>query len=213
MIQKIKIIDTDSSKLFVSADLHLNHNPKWDIPIWKIRGYNSAEEMTTGIIRQINDTCLSTDQLLVIGDFCLNTSAEEFLSLVGRIHCKMLFIRGNHNNPWEKLYLDYCMENFGHEVVGIEWLNKITVLGDYQLFNWNKQMFCSFHYPIYVFDYMKHGNILLTGHSHGNCQLSHPDNKDSKMIDTGWDVWKKPLSFKEIMECANKKQIFHADHH
>lgn len=214
MIQKLKFTDSDDSKLFVCADTHLNHNPSWkENKIWETRGYISAEEMTTGIIRQINDTCLTTDKLLIVGDFCLNTSEEQFLSLIRRINPKIYFLRGNHNNPWEKMYLNFCLENFGYEVSGIEWLDKITYLGDYQLFTWNKQMFCTTHFPMYVFDYMKHGCIALVGHSHGSCQLSHPENKTSKMIDTGWDVWKKPISFNEIMQCANKKQIFKADHH
>jgi len=214
MIQKVKFIDEDNSKLFIVADLHLNHSPvKWENPIYKMRGYNSAAEMTTGIIRQINDTCLSTDTLLVIGDFCLNTSPEEFLSLVNRIHPKLVFLSGNHNSPWHKMYFEFCVEKYGCEAVGVEWLNKVVYWGDYQLFTWNKQTFCSFHYPMYVFDYMRHGCIALVGHSHNNCELSKPENNLSKQIDCGWDYWKKPISFKEIMQCANKKQIFKADHH
>jgi len=213
MIEKLKITDTDSSKLFVTADLHLNHNPDWQNPIYKIRGYNSAQEMTKGIIRQINETCLSTDRLLVSGDFCLNTTEEEFYTLIRNINPKMYFLRGNHNNPWEKLYLNHCKENFGFEVVGYEWLDKITYLGDYQLFSWNKQFFCCTHFPMYVWDYMKNGAISLVGHSHGSCQLSHPEDFSCKQIDVGWDVWKKPISFQEIMDCANTKKIVKRDHH
>ncbi len=214
MIKKLSFKESDSSKLFLTADPHLNHNPDWkENKIWEIRGYNSAEEMTTGIIRQINETCLTTDYLMIIGDFCLNTSDEQFYSLVKRINPKMFFLRGNHNNPWEKLYYNHCVEKFGYEVVGYEWLDKITYLGDYQLFTWNKQQFAATHFPQYVFDYMKHGCIGIAGHSHGSCKLSHPDDKTSKLIDVGWDVWKKPISFREIINCADKKQIFKADHH
>ena len=96
MIKTLKFNDTDNSKLFLTGCLHLNHNPKWENPIWKMRGYNSADEMTIGIIRQINEICLSTDYLMVLGDFCLNTSEEQFYSLVNRINPKLYFIRGNH---------------------------------------------------------------------------------------------------------------------
>lgn len=213
MIKTLKFEDSDNSKLFVTGCPHLNHNPKWDNPIWKMRGYNSADEMTTGIIREINSKCLSTDILLVLGDFCLNTGEEQFYSIINRIYPKLWFIRGNHNNPWEKAYLNHCIENFGYEVVGYEWLNKITYLGDYCQLLWNKQLFICNHYPFYVFDKMKNGAISLVSHSHGSCELSHPDNSRMKQIDCGWDIWKTPISFREIMDCANKKQIFKADHH
>ncbi len=213
MIKTLHFKDSDSNKLFVTGCPHLNHNPKWDNPIWKIRGYNSADEMTTGIIRQINETCLSTDTLLVLGDFCLNTPPEAFYSLIKRIHCKLAFLRGNHNNSWEKLYYNHCIEKFGYEVIGYEWLDKITYLGDYLQLTWNNQIFVANHYPLYVWDKMSSGCISLVSHSHGNCELTKPQDTRMKQIDCGWDVWRKPISFKEIMDCANKKGIFKGDHH
>ncbi|MFM9826314.1 hypothetical protein [Flavobacterium sp.] len=214
MITRLKFTDQDNSKLFVTGCPHLNHNPQWkENKIWETRGYSSAEEMTTGIIRQINDTCLATDTLLVLGDFCLNTTPEQFYSLIHRIHPKLWFIRGNHNNPWEKLYLQHCIEKFGYEVIGYEWLDKITYLGDYAEINWNKTMFVCNHYPYYIWNDIKHGFISLVSHSHGSCKLSRPEDKTMKQIDTGWEVWKKPISFREIIQCSNKKQIFKGDHH
>lgn len=213
MINHLKFTDTDNNKLFVTGCPHLKHDPKWNKPIWAMRGYTSSEDMTRGIVRQINETCLATDTLLCLGDFCLNCSQEDFLTLVRNINCKMLFVRGNHNNPWEKMYLQECINLFGYEVIGYEWLNKITYLGDYVEFNWNKQLFLGFHYPIFIFNHMSHGAISLVSHSHGTCEFSHPNNKECKQIDCGWDVWRKPIGFKEIMDCANKKQIFKGDQH
>ena len=48
----MKFKDTENSKLYVTGCTHLNHNPKWDNPIYKMRGYNSAEEMTYNIMSQ-----------------------------------------------------------------------------------------------------------------------------------------------------------------
>lgn len=214
MIKEVKFIDSDNCKLFIGGCLHLGHECKgWDIPLWKMRGYKSQQEMTRGIIRQINELCSSNDYLLVLGDFCLNTSREQFLHLINQIAPKLMFIRGNHNSPWQSMYFEHCIEKFGYEVVGYEWLDKITYLGDYIDLSWNKQKFVCNHYPFYIFDKMRHGVISLTSHSHGSCQLSHPDNTQMKQIDCGWDVWMRPISFQEIMECANKKQIFKGDGH
>lgn len=213
MIKKYNFSDSNDSKLFITGCLHLNHNPNWDNPIWKMRGFVSAEEMTYKIIDGINQECGANDKLLVLGDFCLNTTKEQFESLISRINCQMLFIRGNHNNPWEKLYFQHCIEKFGYEVIGYHWLNKITYFGDYIELHWNKQIFVCNHYPMLVWDKLSHGCIALNSHSHGSCKLTTPNDLSMKQIDVGWDVWRKPIGFKEIMSCANKKQIHKWDGH
>ncbi len=213
MLKPIKFLDTDSSKLFVSGCLHMGHSPKWDVPIWKLRGYNSVEEMNIGIIRQINETCLSTDVLFILGDFSLNTSYEQFIGLIKQINPKIWMVRGNHNSPWQREFHNHCIEKFGYEVIGYEWLNKITYLGDYVDLLWNKKQFVCNHYPYLIWDRVKHGITSLVSHSHGGCELTRPEDLRMKQIDCGWDVWKKPISFKEIVDCSDSKQIFKADKH
>jgi calcineurin-like phosphoesterase family protein len=213
MIKSLKFHDTEDSKLYVTGCTHLNHDPKWENPIWKMRGYNSSSDMTSGIINKINEICRPTDYLLVLGDFCLNTPPEAFINLIARISPKLQFIRGNHNNSWEKMYYDHCIEKFGYEVVGYEWMNKITYLGDYVNLIWNGKLFIGNHYPYYVFDKMSNSAVSLVSHSHGNCDLTKPTDLRMKQIDCGWDVWAKPISFSEIEACAAKKQIFKVDHH
>ncbi len=213
MIKKLNFKDSAESKLFCVGCTHLNHNPQWENPIWKMRGFSSAQEMTDGIIKSINDTCNPMDTLLVLGDFCLNTSEGQFHELINRINPRLFFLRGNHNSPWESMYYAYCLEKFGHEVVNHEWLGKITYLGDYVHLIWNKQTFIANHYPFYIWDKMSHNSISLCSHSHGGCLLTRPENTTMKQIDTGWDVWRKPIGFKEIMDCANKKGVFKGDDH
>ncbi len=213
MIKKLHFTDTDESKLFVSGCLHLRHAPKWEVPIWKMRGFNSSEEMTDGIIASINDTCRESDVLFVLGDFCLNTSEGEFIELINRIKPKMWFINGNHPNPWQKMYYAHCIEKFGYEVLGYEWLNKIIYLGDYVELVWNKQMAVCNHYPMLVWNHMSHGVWSLVSHSHGSCELTLPDNKSMKQLDCGWDLFRKPLGFEEIKNIMDKKDIAKNDRH
>jgi calcineurin-like phosphoesterase family protein len=213
MLKAIKFTDTDKEKLFVTGCTHLKHDPSWDNPIWKLRGYDSEPAMTEGIIAKINEVCRNEDNLLILGDFCLNTKSEEFWALVNRINCKLWFVRGNHNNPWEKELYDYSIQKFGVEGVNFWWKDKILYLGDYVELKWNKQNFKCNHYPYYVFDGMQYGGVSLVSHSHGSCKLSHPDDAQMKQIDCGWDVWRRPISFQEIMECAKKKNVAKVDHH
>ncbi len=210
MIQSLKFQDTEESKLFVTGCPHLGHKREF---IWQTRGYNSPEEHTKGVVDKINETCRPTDKLLILGDFCLNTPFESFLSIIKQIQPELIFLRGNHNNSWEKPYLEHCKEKFGYEVVGYKWLDKITYLGDYVTFKWNGQTCIGNHYPYYVYDGIGHGIFSLVSHSHGTCELTLPSDKRMKQLDCGWCVHKKPLSFKEIKDIMDSKGIPEHDRH
>jgi hypothetical protein len=73
-------------------------------------------------------------------------------------------------------------------------------------------MFVCFHFPVAIFDGMNHGSMHLCGHSHGNYEISRPENHEQKILDCGWDVHKKPLTMKEIetiMSHKNLKKLHH----
>lgn len=217
-MNKIKHNDTEDSRLFVTGCLHLNHDPKWDIPIWRTRGYDSAVAMTDGIIGMINAIChRENDILLVLGDFCLNTSKDMFYDTISRINPKMWFLCGNHNNPWARLYKDASMKQFG--CIAAHWSDipefggKISYVGNYTELIWNREFFVCFHYPIAVWDKMGNGAKALVSHSHGNYGPSLPHDTTEKQLDCGWDVWGVPLAFDGVMNTMNKKQIPKKDHH
>lgn len=210
MKEYIKFKDSLECKLYVTGCLHLGHLLEG---VWKSRGYNSPLEHTNGLIRTINETCREQDVLLVLGDFCLNTSEEQFYQYLKDIKPKLWFLKGNHNNPWIKLYFKHSKEKFGYEVRCYEWLNKITYWGDYLHLSWNKQITICNHYPYYVFDMIKVGGWSLVSHSHGSCQLTRPENLTMKQLDCGWDIHKKPLTFEEIQLIMLRKGIPAHDHH
>lgn len=201
---KIKFKDTPEQKLFVTGCLHLNHNPSWEIPLHKMRGYDSSLEMTEDIISIINQTCQESDILLVLGDFCLNTSVEKFCSDVQRIKPKLWFVSGNHNSPWEREFENGRFNG---------WKNKVDVLGPYIEMIWNKQLVVANHYAFQVWNGSHHGSWSLCSHSHGSLNTILPDFANGKQLDCGWDVHKKPLSFEEIKEIMDKKSISIPDHH
>ena len=214
MSRELNFTDTKENKLFVTGCPHLGHNPPWEVPIYVKRGYTNHKDMTDAIIQSFNDICTCLDTLMVLGDFCLNVEEDEFLRLIGRIHPKLWFVRGNHNNPWEGMYLKHCKEAVGYEMIGYEWLDKITYYGDYIDMKWNKRRMICFHYPISVWDRARHNAIHLCSHSHHNFYPSLPSTKtEGKIIDCGWDGWRKPIGFEEIMRCANQKEIVKKDHH
>ena len=211
---KINFKDTENSKLFVTGCLHLGHNPSWDTPIYKMRGYDSAEEMTNCIVDKINETCRESDILLVLGDFSLNTSFEKFKEYINHIKPKIWMINGNHNSPWQKEFEQMSLEKYGHIATHYDnWLGKIKVFGAYLETNWNKQFVVCNHYAYQVWDRGHKGAFSLCSHSHGTLPTILPEHKFGKQLDCGWDVHGKPLNFRDIQLIMNKKQVFKPDHH
>lgn len=219
--------DTEDCKLWVVSDLHLNHKQEF---LWKPRGFKSPEEHTRKVIEKINEVCRPQDILLSLGDYCLNTNFDQMLDSINRINCLQWWLKGNHNNPWEKNYqaasedyLEYyefetsnkCYVEglFKPEVNGLLYLNKIVVFGSYLEFNWNGQMCTFFHYPISIWNQMQHGAWALCGHSHGSYQLSRPEDFTIKQLDCGWDLHNGPLDFNMIRKIMSKKNFKSKDHH
>ena len=216
MNRLIKFNQTKDSRVYFSSDFHLNHNPQWDNPIWKQRGFDCVLDMNNGIINSINNTVRVNDILWFLGDFCLNTTEELFESFISRINCQNIYmVWGNHNNPVNAIYTREVAKSIGSddiEVYPFKYKNIIFV-GDYQEISVDNQFIVLSHYPIYVFRKMNDSAWNLCGHSHGNCKFSNSNDMTSKVLDVGWDVHRKPLSTSEINKIMNMKNILRVDHH
>lgn len=215
--------DSDLSKLYIVSDLHLNHKQEF---LWKKRCYDSAQDHTDKVIKTINDTCRPQDILFCLGDFCLNTHPDDLLSLINRIHCTQWWLSGNHNNPWEKKYIEQSKDLlssinqsklslwFDNTIKGMRISGtSVFVFDSYLEFAWNGQMCTFFHYPIAVWNQMQHGAWNCVGHSHYSYPPSRADNFDIKQLDCGWEGHNKPLSFEEIKGIMDKKKVGQLDHH
>ena len=207
-------------QIYVSSDFHLNHNPKWETPIWKMRGFASATEMTDGIIKSVNDTVRANDILLFLGDFCLNTTLPQFEELLSRFACQnMYMLIGNHPNPhYKNIYLPMVRKILGEnytpesEIYPLRYKN-VIYLGHYAEVVLNGQMVILSHYAFRSWDHMSHGSWCLHGHEHGVMIESSPDDSNAKILDVAWDTFKKPVSFVELTEIMNKKKIKSVGHH
>ena len=54
--------------IFLTSDLHFGHNKEF---IYKVRGFNSIEEMNEAIIERWNSVVNNDDDVYVLGDFIL----------------------------------------------------------------------------------------------------------------------------------------------
>jgi calcineurin-like phosphoesterase family protein len=204
----LNLRDTDQQKVYVSSDFHLGHQRDF---VWKSRGYNSVQEHDDGLINILNETVRPNDILLFLGDFCLNTTVDQFNSYLDRIKCQnIMALWGNHNNPHEKSIYKKVVGD--KEQYPVKYKN-ITYLGHYVEVILNGQFVVLFHYPIFIWNEQKNGSWCLCGHSHNSFPQTRADNLYGKILDVGWDGHSKPWSFSEISAVMNGKRFIPLDHH
>jgi calcineurin-like phosphoesterase family protein len=195
-----KLTDEEYDNLFVTSDTHFNHNQEF---IYKKRGYDNPQKMTHDMIDIINNTVGENGILLHLGDFCLNTTKDQYHYILSKLRIKEIWMLwGNHNNPIQKSY-GGTREQIAASNQGIF----IRYLGHYFTFRKSKKVFVCFHFPIQIFDGMSQGSMHLCGHSHGDNPLSRPEDKTHKILDCGWDIHGKPLTMKEVESILEKKGV------
>lgn len=215
----LRIKETEEQKVYVSTDFHLGHNPKWPVPIWEMRGFKSTGEHDTAVVDSVNAIVRSNDILLYLGDFCLNTSIAQFDAFLDAIKCQNIrSIWGNHNNPHEKaIYRPIVRGMLPHATPDIEvypiGYKNLTYYGNYVEAIINGQYCVLCHYPLMVWNHMKNGAWMLCGHSHCGYEPTTARATVGKILDCGWDDYKKPLSFMEIQTIMETKKIISAGHH
>jgi len=212
MNKELKFQQTDNHKVYLSSDFHLNHSPKWPIPIWKMRGFSLVDEMNNAIIGSVNNSVRPDDSLLFLGDITLNCSEFQFEGFISRILCQNIYvIWGNHNSPSWNLYKREVNnwfskmsgdnrvsigfvhdENFQHEIYPFRYKN-LVFIGNYVKVSVDYQKFILSHYPIHSWEDMKNGRVLCYGHQH--CE-NNPDG--GRRLDVGWDRDRRPYSSDEV---------------
>jgi calcineurin-like phosphoesterase family protein len=215
MLKTFKFTTSPERKFFLSSDLHLGHSQKF---IVEKRGFKSIAEHDDAVINSINENVRECDLLLFLGDFCLNTTEEQFDAYIARIKCRNIWtLFGNHPNPMAKVYRDEVKRQmndpfFEGEVYPLKYKN-LVFIGDYLEIFIDKQEYVLCHYPIYSFNHSKYGAAMICGHSHGGCALTKPENAMGRYLDVGWDLFHKPLSSDEVRDLVLKKTILSFDHH
>lgn len=229
MIKTLKFNTKDQNVWFVS-DLHYNHSPKWPVPIWKQRGFNSVEESNVYTISKINEFVNHNDILFSLGDLTLNCEEEKFESFINQINCRNIYcLFGNHPNPMATIYKRECLNYFRKitnnphsleeyqlykdlEIYPFRYKNLIFIGNTAQIIVDNQLINLS-HFPYRIFDKMGKNAWGLSGHSHGTDKDRLPNSKNQKALDLSWDIYLKPLSFKDIQKIMQYKEFIQLDHH
>lgn len=205
----------DKDNIYFSSDWHNFHDPNWDCPIWKMRGYTSPEESWEDVLTKVNSRVGEFDTLYYLGDMFLNATDEQCLDWLSKVNCNLIYIiLGNHESNIYRLYKNYIKQfAVGDIEIYPLKINNLVFLGDYQEIQIGKIKVVLSHYPIHSWNGMNRGSIHLHGHQHNNDPSRNPDYKIGKCFDVGWD-WKKDIwSFEEVMDVMITKDTFSEGHH
>lgn len=209
------IIESDGLKVWFTSDLHLGHQRDF---IWEARGYNSPEHHTNSIIDTINEHVREGDILFNLGDLCLNTQQPQLDDYLDRIVCKNMWcLWGNHNNPHEKTVYRpgrnrLCPSREVNWVYPVKYKN-MSYIGHYHEVAVNGQFIVMCHYPFMSWNKLSDGAWCLCGHEHGGLPATRPEATDGKILDLGWDLYHRPLSFDDLRGYMSKKNMCSVGHH
>lgn len=148
----MKEVKNLSGKIYLTSDLHLGHDREF---IWKVRGFNSIQEMNEAIVERWNSVVDDKDDVYVLGDLMLGNNdigMNCLKRLKGRIH----IIFGNHDTA-KRQELYRTLPN----VVETEWAIMLT---------YKKYHFFMTHFPCMTGNLekesLKQMTLNLYGHTH-----------------------------------------------
>ena len=139
-------------KIFATSDLHFGHDREF---VWKVRGYNSVEDMNEQQIAKWNSVVGVDDDVYVLGDLMLGSNTAG-LACIARLNGRIHIVLGNHDtSAREALYRDL------YNVVEVAQAIKIK---------FNKHHFFMSHYPAMTGNLenenLKQMTLNLFGHTH-----------------------------------------------
>lgn len=212
MLKQFKF-NTAHRKLFITSDQHFSHNKDF---IYQKRGFSSVQEHDETLIKRWNERVSNNDDVLCLGDFMLNGSAEKCKEYFLRLNGFIYYLFGNHESYAKRVYEEALIQQFGRsdvEVYPLIWNGKVQFCGNYIEGFINKVPFVASHFPLRVWNYQKHGAIHLHGNEHGLLESSLPEHKNGKILDVGIDIFKNIVSFEEVLDIMNRKTVLHVGHH
>lgn len=207
---KPQVINTETQKVWFTSDTHAYETHPF---LLRTRGFKTPEEHTQWTIDVTNECVGENDILINAGDMFIGPSKDQISEYLNKVVCKNIYLLwGNHFSPLDNIYLsELANQVAGVEVYPYRWRN-IVFVGNYLHLIVNEQPIIVTHFPQLVWDGMAKGSVSLCGHSHGSCLETRPDCENGKMLDIGLDVFRRPISFNEVMLIMHSKKFVRHDH-
>ena len=153
----------------------INHDKDF---IWKVRGFNSIEEMNETIIKNFNAEITYEDDLYLLGDSMLGRDMNAGLALLRRLNGKKYLVIGNHDT-------DNRVAAYRESGIFIE------VQPQYRIKK-EGRIYLLTHYPTLVSNDGFNNVINIHGHTHDKNHLSEVPFCYNVNVDA-WDC--KPVNF------------------
>jgi calcineurin-like phosphoesterase family protein len=193
--------------------LHYRHNPKWEIPLWKRRGFSSSEEHDAAIIDRWNSRASKETIGFLLGDNVFGyNAAESFRSLLNRLVFNRIYIMpGNHQAGWKQTF-----ESLDENIYFAQHGGEVVLVPNYLEAYINGQAVVMSHYPILSWNGQAKGSWMLFSHVHGSLNKSevgrlYLTNGLNKEVSVEASPY--PSSFGDIKEWMSRKTLFSPDHH
>jgi calcineurin-like phosphoesterase family protein len=85
----------DFDQILFTSDQHYNHDPKWDKPLWSLRGFKNVDEHDEWLrseYSKVSDLSI----IFSLGDPALNSTPEKLFGLLNQTSAHIYHIWGNH---------------------------------------------------------------------------------------------------------------------
>jgi calcineurin-like phosphoesterase family protein len=221
-----------SKNIYFSSDLHAFHKniclgtSVWDDKETNCRNFNTIEEMNETIVKSINSRVGKDDILYHLGDWSFG-GWENIWNLRKQIICENIIqINGNHDDHIRKdKFFPHLVKQDGI-ICEISDENDYRILGDVKdegdvtakdffkevydgtgndgiEIEIDGQKIILNHYPLETWKGIADGVWLLFGHEHSK----NKDSDSGKTLDLDWGRFMKPISFFEIKDIMDSREI------
>ena len=209
-LQPLKINHPENNVFFWGC-LHLNHDPKWQVPLWKMRGFNSVQEHNIAIEMAWRRSLNSESIIFLLGDSCFGYQAEEYMdSFLCRVPFKEVYwMPGNHTAGWKQ----FLSKSDSEGTISRSY-QKIYLTPNYLEMFINGHSVVASHYPIASWNGQGKGSYMVHAHVHGTLEKSELGKLlyRSRIKEVSIEKCSSPISFNEIKKCFDQS-IITFDHH
>jgi calcineurin-like phosphoesterase family protein len=204
-------INHPEDNVFFWGCLHLNHGPKWQVPLWKMRGFNSVQEHNEAIEIAWRKSLNEESIIFLLGDTCFGYQAEEYMdSFFHRVPFKEVYwLPGNHTAGWKQFL---CKSD--SEGVIDRGYQKIYLTPNYLEMFINGHSVVASHYPIASWNGQGKGSYMVHAHVHGTLDKSELGKVlyRSRIKEVSVEKCSEPISFNNIKKSFDQSIITY-DHH
>ncbi len=205
-------VEAKNHEILFWGCLHYRHDPKWEVPIWKRRGYESSKAHDEGIVQNWNNKATENTTGFLLGDTMFGYGGEEeFIKLMNRLRFSRLFVMsGNHHAGWKQTF-----ENLKDNTLYLDKCHKqVIFVPNYLEAYVNGQPIVMCHYAIASWNGQGKGSWMLHSHSHGSLYGTDLGNilYTAKIMDVGVERLSSPVSFGSI-KSVFKDEAVAFDHH